>query len=134
MIWRPESGIRWWMSATRPATEFSTGIIASRARPPRTAAKASSNCAQGNVVISGKTRRQARSEYAPGAPWNEIVRATSEEHFTAEAAEGCTMGVKDRELFAGIHGGPLRILHVLCIKACDPRAGGRARDRPGCRP
>jgi hypothetical protein len=25
---RPASGSRWWMSATRPATEFSIGIIA----------------------------------------------------------------------------------------------------------
>jgi hypothetical protein len=25
---RFEAGIRWWMSATRPATEFSTGIMA----------------------------------------------------------------------------------------------------------
>ncbi len=50
------------MSATRPATEFSIGIIASVAAPSRTAAKASSKAAQGNVVIAGNTRRQARSE------------------------------------------------------------------------
>src|SRR5215471_10111984 len=73
MMCRSESGIRWWTSATRPATEFSTAIIASAARPSLTAANASSNWVQGKVVISGKTRRQARSEYAPKVPWNAIV-------------------------------------------------------------
>ena len=38
------------MSATRPATEFSIGSMASAARPSRTAAMASSNVSQGSVV------------------------------------------------------------------------------------
>ena len=50
------------MSATRPALEFSMGIMASRARPSRTAAKVSSKETQDSVVISGKTARQAMSE------------------------------------------------------------------------
>ena len=41
------------MSATRPATEFSIGIIASSARPVRTAAKASSKVAQGIASAPG---------------------------------------------------------------------------------
>ena len=41
------------MSATRPAIEFSIGIIASIAAPSVTAAKASSKLAQGSGVISG---------------------------------------------------------------------------------
>src|SRR6516225_3230980 len=73
MMWRSESGIRWWTSATRPATEFSTAIIASAARPSLTAAKASSHWVQGKVAICGKTRRQARSEEAPKVPWNAIL-------------------------------------------------------------
>jgi hypothetical protein len=36
------------MSATRPATEFSTGIMARAARPSDTAAKVSSKVAQGS--------------------------------------------------------------------------------------
>ena len=50
------------MSATRPALEFSIGIIARRARPSETAAKVSSKSGQGRVVRSGKTARQAMSE------------------------------------------------------------------------
>jgi hypothetical protein len=41
------------MSATRPATELSMGIMASSARFSRTAAKASSKVAQARLVISG---------------------------------------------------------------------------------
>ena len=48
----PDSGIRWWMSATRPATEFSIGIMASPHSPPATAAKASSKVAQGTASLS----------------------------------------------------------------------------------
>ena len=50
---RGEVGIRWWMSATRPAREFSMGIIARCARPSVTAAKASSKVGQGSGVQSG---------------------------------------------------------------------------------
>jgi hypothetical protein len=50
------------MSATRPELEFSIGIMASRARPSRTAAKVSSKLPQGKVAISGWTARQAMSE------------------------------------------------------------------------
>ena len=32
-MWRPEVGSRWWMSATRPASEFSIGIMARSASP-----------------------------------------------------------------------------------------------------
>src|SRR5215203_1119436 len=39
------------MSATRPATEFSIGIIASRAAPSRTAANASSNARQAYKTV-----------------------------------------------------------------------------------
>ena len=41
------------MSATRPATEFSMGIMASRALPVFTAASASSKVAQGDASMSG---------------------------------------------------------------------------------
>ena len=46
-------GRSWWMSATRPAAEFSIGIIASPARPSATAAKVSPKVLQGRVVIAG---------------------------------------------------------------------------------
>ena len=42
-----ECGIRWWMSATRPATEFSIGIIARSTPPVARALKTSSNVSQG---------------------------------------------------------------------------------------
>ena len=61
-ICRPDSGSRWWMSATRPATEFSIGIMAQPATPSRTAAKTSSKDGQGMVVRSGNFARQAMSE------------------------------------------------------------------------
>ena len=47
MMCSPDSGIRWWMSATRPATEFSIGIMPRSASPDAIAANASSNVAQG---------------------------------------------------------------------------------------
>ncbi len=50
------------MSATRPALEFSIGIMASRARPSVTAAKVASKESHGSVVISGWTARHAMSE------------------------------------------------------------------------
>jgi hypothetical protein len=52
-MWRPEVGRRWWMSATRPAIEFSIGIMPSVAWPSLTAAKASSKVAQGSGSQSG---------------------------------------------------------------------------------
>ena len=53
MMWSVEVGIRWWMSATRPAIEFSIGIMARSARPSPTATKASSKLAQGSEAQSG---------------------------------------------------------------------------------
>ena len=50
---QPECGIRWWMSATRPATEFSIGIIPSLASPELMAENASSNVAHGTGSRSG---------------------------------------------------------------------------------
>ena len=41
------------MSATRPAAEFSIGIMASAARPSVTAAKVSPKVLQGSLVIAG---------------------------------------------------------------------------------
>ena len=62
MIWRPERGMSPCTSATRPATEFSIGIMAWRASPSRTAAKTSSNASHASVAMSGWTTRQAASE------------------------------------------------------------------------
>ena len=53
MMCRSEVGRKWWMSATRPASELSIGIIARSASPPSTAAKTSSNDAQGTDSQSG---------------------------------------------------------------------------------
>src|SRR5271166_2292435 len=61
------------MSATRPATELSIGIIASAARPLRTAAKASSKVAQGSGAYSGWACLHAICELAPGSPWKAIM-------------------------------------------------------------
>src|SRR5215470_10540638 len=61
------------MSATRPATELSIGIIASAARPLRTAAKASSKVAQASGAYSGYASLQAICELAPGSPWKAIL-------------------------------------------------------------
>lgn len=47
MIFRPEAGKRWWTSATRPAIEFSIGIMPSWATPDLMASKASSKVLQG---------------------------------------------------------------------------------------
>ena len=56
------------MSATRPAIEFSIGIMPSSAAPSWRAAKASSKVAQGSGVRSGKLSTQAICELAPGSP------------------------------------------------------------------
>ena len=65
-------GRRWWMSATRPASEFSIGIMARSARPSKTAAKQSSKVAQGMASALGKISRLAMCELAPGSPWKAI--------------------------------------------------------------
>src|SRR6185295_19273598 len=57
------------MSATRPASELSIGIMAKSARPSKTAAKQSSKVAQGIASAFGKTSRLAMCELAPGSPW-----------------------------------------------------------------
>src|SRR4051812_32832370 len=67
---KPDAGSRWWMSATRPATEFSIGIIPRSASPDEIAASASSKVAHGNGCASGYASTMARCELAPGSPWN----------------------------------------------------------------
>ena len=57
------------MSATRPASELSIGIIARSASPPSTAAKTSSKDAQATASWSGWWRWQTRWELLPGSPW-----------------------------------------------------------------
>ncbi|GAA4657815.1 hypothetical protein GCM10023225_32150 [Kineococcus glutinatus] len=57
------------MSATRPAREFSMGIIARCARPVTTSAKASSKLAQGSASHPGNTSVHAMWEFDPGSPW-----------------------------------------------------------------
>ena len=49
MIFRPEDGKRWWTSATRPAIEFSIGIMPSWQAPVLMASNASSKVAQGTA-------------------------------------------------------------------------------------
>ena len=57
------------MSATRPATEFSIGIMASEAAPSVTAAKASSKVGAGQgLPIRDAPPAQAMWELAPGSP------------------------------------------------------------------
>ncbi len=56
------------MSATRPAIELSTGIIASPARPVLTASSASSNVVHGSCSRSGNISVHAIAELAPGSP------------------------------------------------------------------
>src|ERR1044072_1125560 len=68
----PDAGSRWWMSATRPATEFSIGIMPRSASPEEIAASASSKVAHGNGCASGYASTMARWELAPGSPWNAI--------------------------------------------------------------
>ena len=53
MIFRPDEGSRWCTSATRPAMEFSTGIMPSWHWPDFTASNASSKVAQGTGSRSG---------------------------------------------------------------------------------
>src|SRR3954447_24127354 len=61
------------MSATRPATEFSIGIMPNLASPEVIAAKQSSKVGQGTASASGYASRMARCEFAPGSPWNTIL-------------------------------------------------------------
>ena len=61
------------MSATRPAMEFSIGIMASPAAPSETAANASSKVGQGSTVQSGKASPQAMWELAPSSPWKAMT-------------------------------------------------------------
>ena len=65
------------MSATRPACEFSIGMIARAARPSLTASSASSNAKHGSGRLSGANSVAARCELQPGAPWSAIARAGS---------------------------------------------------------
>src|SRR5665213_1168258 len=58
------------MSATRPATEFSIGIMPRSASPAVRAPKASSKVAAGTASASGKAWLMARCEFAPRSPWN----------------------------------------------------------------
>ena len=58
----PEEGSRWWMSATRPKVEFSTGSMARTALPERTASMASSKLRHGSGVQPGWASRQAWCE------------------------------------------------------------------------
>src|SRR5665213_1802251 len=60
------------MSATRPATEFSIGIMPRSASPEAIAASASSKVGQGRGLAAGKASAMAMWEVAPGAPWNAI--------------------------------------------------------------
>ncbi len=48
-----EVGSRWWMSATLPAIEFSTGIMASSASPVAAAWNTSSKVAHGSGCMAG---------------------------------------------------------------------------------
>jgi hypothetical protein len=57
------------MSATRPAVEFSMGIMASSAVESLTAANVSSNVAQGSGTWLGRACAQAIWELEPGSPW-----------------------------------------------------------------
>src|ERR1700744_6499617 len=72
MMKRPEAGSKWWMSATRPATEFSIGIMPRSASPEEIADSASSKVAQGIGSASGYASTMAMWELAPGSPWNAI--------------------------------------------------------------
>src|SRR5881397_2638128 len=60
------------MSATRPATEFSIGIMPRSASPDEIAASASSNVGQGMASAPGYASVMAIWELAPGSPWNAI--------------------------------------------------------------
>ena len=68
MIFRPEDGSRWWTSATRPAIEFSTGIMPSWQSPCFTASNASSNEAWGTGSMFGNAATQASWLLAPSSP------------------------------------------------------------------
>ena len=56
------------MSATRPAIELSTGIMARSAAPLLTASSASSNVVQGSCSRPGNISVLAIAELAPGSP------------------------------------------------------------------
>ena len=58
------AGRKWWMSATRPASELSIGIIARSASPPSTAAKTSSKLAQAPPPSPGSAAG------TPGGSWS----------------------------------------------------------------
>src|ERR1700719_4672043 len=60
------------MSATRPATEFSIGIMPRSASPEAIAASASSKVGQGSGSASGYASTTGVWELAPGSPWNAI--------------------------------------------------------------
>ncbi len=68
MMESSEVGSRWWMSATRPASEFSIGIMPRSASPEATAWKQSSKVGCGTGSQSGNTSSAAIWEFAPGSP------------------------------------------------------------------
>ena len=69
MMCSGEVGRKWWMSATRPASELSIGISARSACPDSTVANTSSKLAHATASASGKSRRHTRWEFEPGSPW-----------------------------------------------------------------
>ena len=71
-ICRSEWGSSIWISATRPAIEFSIGIMARSAVPMVTSSKASSKLAHGTLSMSGNISMHAILELAPGSPWYAI--------------------------------------------------------------
>ena len=65
-----------WISATRPAIEFSIGIMARSASPLDTNSKTSSKLAHGTLSSSGNICLHAIWELAPGSPWYAIFWVT----------------------------------------------------------
>ena len=68
MILRPDDGNRWCTSATRPAMEFSTGIMPNWQSSRLIASNASSNVGCGTGSMSGKAAVQASWLFAPSSP------------------------------------------------------------------
>src|SRR3954447_2621425 len=106
------------MSATRPATEFSIGIMPRSASPDEIAASASSKVAQGKGCASGYASTIARWELAPGSPWNAIFFGVVMAPSSSRSAF-CQYPAGGFEVGGGIDPPRPRVDHTYC----DPHAG-----------
>ena len=127
----PEVGSRWWMSATRPAVEFSIGIIASSASPSADRGEGLlERRARHRAVCADMPARRRCGSWPPAPPDRRF--ACSRHH------RRCPLLGQHREDRVRRSISPLKILFCTKSASCrmpsrsaEPRRRGVARVEPG---